>query len=916
MNLMDKEKQERIDQIKARKITFWQHLMSMISWVINPKKKYQNQIQAEKSRLLSIFILLLLIAYGGVDIFGPLSPRIPFLYYLGYGLIIGAIILNRYVHYLIASRLAALLVPFLIFSNVYSGSAIPVTLFYFLVIGLILGSFLIRKRGIIILGAISGIGIILAPITLSSNNLPLESIISPLVINLIATTFIVIKMTHNDLARKTNQFAGDQETQFSSIFNNSPVGILIAREGSILSEANQAASDLLGYSTEELAGMKIPDITHPDDHARTLEMFWKIVAAEMTSFSMEVRFLKKNGEVIWVNLNSTLLFEDTGIPIYGIAIVEDITEAKEAKDALSQEKEKAQQYLDIAGVMIVALDNFGYVTLINQKGCDVLGYSQEEIIGKNWFDHFLPNDEKIWVKPVFERMMAGESSQEEKFQNQIITKEGKERTIAWHNTILSNDADILGTLSAGEDITDQLLAEEEIHQQAETIQAIVDNTQDWIWEIDTDGKHTYSNFAMEHILGISLEGSLGDDLFYLMHDEDRQMVEESFPNWIAERKGWRNLVIRWKHKDGSLRFLESNAEPAFDINGKITGFRGVDRDITHRINAEKELRHSEQNLKRAQKVAKLGSWIWNSATQKFEMSDELSIILGVDESKERPSFESIVRRVHPDDMPKFQKSIDESRINKETDTIDYRFWHELDQRYIHLQIETELEVIQGSEDFILYGTVQDITDRRRVDDALRSSEIRYRTLFDHSTDAISIHDGPEYINVNDTWLKMFGYGEEDVIGKTPFDFSPYYQPDGLVSETKGKEYLAQVSEGEDLVFEWRHTRSDGSEFDVEVGMTLTSIGGKTVHISFLRDITERKEYEESLQHRVKELKILQDVSAICLENVEEDEIITKVTDLIGESSYPDHFGVMLLDRENILRIHPSYRGIAPEDYSY
>jgi PAS domain S-box-containing protein len=212
------------------------------------------------------------------------------------------------------------------------------------------------------------------------------------------------------------------------------------------------------------------------------------------------------------------------------------------------------------------------------------------------------------------------------------------------------------------------------------------------------------------------------------------------------------------------------------------------------------------------------------------------------------------------------------------------------------------------------AVLRDITERKQTENALRTSESRYRTLFQYSADAISIHDGPNYIDVNDTWLKMFGYREDEVLGKTPFDFSPNLQPDGLVSETKGIEYLEQVSEGEDLIFEWRHTRSDGSEFDVEVGMTRTNIGGNTVHISFLRDITERKKAEDQINRRLNELRILQEVSSICLVNVDEYETISQVTKTIGKSLFPDHFGVMLLDeKQNVLRIHNSYEGISTEE---
>jgi putative nucleotidyltransferase with HDIG domain len=119
----------------------------------------------------------------------------------------------------------------------------------------------------------------------------------------------------------------------------------------------------------------------------------------------------------------------------------------------------------------------------------------------------------------------------------------------------------------------------------------------------------------------------------------------------------------------------------------------------------------------------------------------------------------------------------------------------------------------------------------------------------------------------------------------------------------------------DLSFDWRHSKSDGTEFDVEVLMTMIDVAGEDVQIGFLRDITERKQYETTLKRQLDELHILQMISSICLEYIDENETISKVTSLIGENFYPDHFGVLLLDdSREVLTVHPSYQGLASDDY--
>jgi len=114
------------------------------------------------------------------------------------------------------------------------------------------------------------------------------------------------------------------------------------------------------------------------------------------------------------------------------------------------------QILDLVGGIIVVIDSDMKVSYINKKGCELLGYEKGDILGKNWFDHFLPERIRKDIKAVFSKLMDGEVELAEYFDNVVLTKAGQERIIGWHNTALKNDAgSIIGTLSLGEDITER-----------------------------------------------------------------------------------------------------------------------------------------------------------------------------------------------------------------------------------------------------------------------------------------------------------------------------------------------------------------------------------------------------------------------------------------------------------------------------
>jgi PAS domain S-box-containing protein len=158
-----------------------------------------------------------------------------------------------------------------------------------------------------------------------------------------------------------------------------------------------------------------------------------------------------------VPLEMVEMLEKVGIEL-GTAI-----QRVQAEEALREERDKAQKYLDIAGVIFVVIDSNQKVSLINRRGCEILEYSEEEIVGKNWFDIFLPEEIRNEVRADFEELVAGNIEAVEYYENPVLTKSGEERIIAWHNTVLTDEAsNIVGTLSSGEDITGRKRAEERL----------------------------------------------------------------------------------------------------------------------------------------------------------------------------------------------------------------------------------------------------------------------------------------------------------------------------------------------------------------------------------------------------------------------------------------------------------------------
>ncbi len=255
-------------------------------------------------------------------------------------------------------------------------------------------------------------------------------------------------------------------------------GMVMVDVGGEIIYANQAAERILGVRKDEVVGRYYNERewSQIDEEGRPYpldQLPLAIALREQREVSgLEHGIIAPNGEVKWLSVNAAPLVDENGELSGAVASFRDITEHKQTLRSLRAERDKAQKYLDIAGVIIVALDNQGEITLMNRKGLQVLGYTEEEVIGKNWFDTFMPDSIKERVREVFQDLMAGNIEVAEHFQNPCLTKSGEERMIAWHNTVVTDDSGhIFGTLSSGEDVTERLKLEEQLRQ-AQKMEAI------------------------------------------------------------------------------------------------------------------------------------------------------------------------------------------------------------------------------------------------------------------------------------------------------------------------------------------------------------------------------------------------------------------------------------------------------------
>lgn len=173
------------------------------------------------------------------------------------------------------------------------------------------------------------------------------------------------------------------------------------------------------------------------------------------------------------------------------------------------------------------------------------------------------------------------------------------------------------------DIGERRRTEQALHASEEKFRSIIETTKEWIWTINLRGQFLYSNPAVQNILGYSTNELLSSSRFLLIHKDDRHLVNKIISYAVNNKQGWSDLVLRWRCKDGDYRYLESNAVPFFNSQGKVAGFRGADRDITSRRQAEEQVRQHQAELNQVAKMNSLGEL---ASTLAHELTQPLTAI--------------------------------------------------------------------------------------------------------------------------------------------------------------------------------------------------------------------------------------------------------------------------------------------------
>ena len=277
-----------------------------------------------------------------------------------------------------------------------------------------------------------------------------------------------------------------------------------------------------------------------------------------------------------------------------IHILEDVTEKRKLQLQLEQEHEQMQQYLEVAGVILLLLGRRGSVQIINRMGCDILGYAKKDILGKNWFDHFLPERVRKETRAVFESLIAGNTKPVEFHETPVLCRDGKERLIAWHNVLIRDQhGEPAFTLSSGNDITEFRQSQQAAKASEEQFHLLFDTIADAVFIHDMNGRILQVNRTACDRLGYSFDELLSMNMANINTAKHKAL--SSVRSEALEQNGQHVFESAHRCRDGtvipvevSARTMQYAGEPAVV---------SVARDTSERKQSEQLLENTNRALR-------------------------------------------------------------------------------------------------------------------------------------------------------------------------------------------------------------------------------------------------------------------------------------------------------------------------------
>jgi len=625
--------------------------------------------------------------------------------------------------------------------------------------------------------------------------------------------------------KRAEQALRESEEKFRSVSEQSPNMVFINSHGRVV-YANRMCEEVTGYSREELYA---PDfdflkLIAPESVEQIKAVYARHSRGEEVE-PYEYALVTKGGRRIEAIITTKLI--DYGGSKAILGIVTDITERVKASRELREEKERSQTYLALAGVILVALDKTGCITLLNRKGCKVLGVTEAEALGRSWFDSYVPQRSRAEVKQTFASLMNGDLRGVEYYENPILTASGKERLVAWRNTILRDEQGRpTGTISSGEDVTERVTITKRLQETEGQYRRLVEMSPDGI-AVHQDGKLVLVNPAGAKMLGY--EGPkemVGQPVLEFVHPDDRAGALARIKRVLQEGKTGELVEERFRRRGGGYVEVEALDAP-FYWRGR-PAVQVVVRDITERRRAERALRESEEKYRSVVERATDGICVVQNGELKY-LNARLAEMAG--HKPEELVGRQFLEHLHPDDRASVADRYRRRLAGEEVpSTYTVRFLTR-GGGTVTVEVNAAVSTYGGAPADIVM--VRDVTERERLTRVAQETADGLRAVLDNSPEAIAGECEGAFVYANRRFARLFGYDSPtEVIGRPAGDF---YAPQDRALLV---EYSQLRERGQDAPtsYSFRGLKRDGTAAPMEASISTYQSHGQLHILASIREV--------------------------------------------------------------------------------
>jgi PAS domain S-box-containing protein len=333
---------------------------------------------------------------------------------------------------------------------------------------------------------------------------------------------------------------------------------------------------VLGYEPAEISGRPFNCFVHPDDAPGFLVKLEKSLSGDIQTH--ELRVLAKDGEPHFVRVSCRPLLEDERL-IGLTGIMADITESKLAKAVLREKEQMYETLVRTTTDAVTVTDLSGTITEVSNRAVQLLGHDKpEDLIGRSAFETIASGDHQIALNNMKKTLKEGFIR---RAVYSFIRKDGSQFIGELDAAVIKDASDNpKGFIATTKDITELRRAEKALRRSEQRFRDIAEHASEWIWEVDSEGMYTYSSPVIKRILGYEPEEILGKHFYDLYAPDEREKHKEEVFEVFARKQPFRGYIHRNLHKDGREVWLSTSGVPIIDDDGRLTGYRGADTDIT------------------------------------------------------------------------------------------------------------------------------------------------------------------------------------------------------------------------------------------------------------------------------------------------------------------------------------------------